>query len=274
MPGERETTAFSSITSGALAGASVDTLLFPLDTLKTRLQSKAGFLKAGGLNETTLIKGFSKIYSGLSSALVGSAPSAALFFLTYDTMKRNLGDGLSPWKHMFAASTGEIAACLVRVPTDVVKQRMQVGMMPNLTAASRDVYTNLGLFGFYRGFRMTIFREIPFACIQFPLYEKLKSVWASYSNIPRISPGKAAVCGMIAGGIAAGVTTPLDVMKTRIMLSNRQGQSINIKTVFLDILRSEGPKTFFSGIVPRVFWISIGGSIFLGVYEFSQERLL
>lgn len=60
-------TFFSSVLkAGAVAGASVDCVLFPLDTIKTRLQSEHGFFKAGG---------FKRIYAGLGSSVVGSAPN-------------------------------------------------------------------------------------------------------------------------------------------------------------------------------------------------------
>lgn len=48
-----------------MAGTAVDTALFPLDTLKTRMQSKAGFAASGG---------FRGVYSGLTTAVIGSAP--------------------------------------------------------------------------------------------------------------------------------------------------------------------------------------------------------
>ena len=67
--------------SGAAAGTAVDVSLFPLDTLKTRLQSSQGFWKAGG---------FSRIYSGIGPAALGSAPNAALFFVTYEWMKSTI----------------------------------------------------------------------------------------------------------------------------------------------------------------------------------------
>jgi len=53
------------IQSGGIAGTAVDVILFPLDTIKTRMQSAEGFFKAGG---------FKRIYSGLGSAAAGSAP--------------------------------------------------------------------------------------------------------------------------------------------------------------------------------------------------------
>ena len=49
-----------------MAGLSVDMALFPIDTVKTRLQSAKGFMNAGG---------FRGIYSGVGSAAVGSMPS-------------------------------------------------------------------------------------------------------------------------------------------------------------------------------------------------------
>jgi hypothetical protein len=57
------------LVAGGIAGMAVDTILFPLDTIKTRLQSAVGFRRAGGL---------SGIYAGLTSTLIGSAPSCKL----------------------------------------------------------------------------------------------------------------------------------------------------------------------------------------------------
>lgn len=59
---------------GAVAGLSVDLSLYPIDTIKTRLQSSQGFIKSGG---------FKNVYRGMGSVAVGSAPGAALFFTTY-----------------------------------------------------------------------------------------------------------------------------------------------------------------------------------------------
>ncbi|KAH1168399.1 hypothetical protein KIL84_003882, partial [Mauremys mutica] len=107
--------------AGGIAGVCVDLILFPLDTIKTRLQSPQGFKKAGG---------FRGIYAGVPSAAVGSFPNAAAFFVTYEYVKCLLHTAsppyLSPVTHMAAASFGEVVACLIRVPSEVVKQRAQV----------------------------------------------------------------------------------------------------------------------------------------------------
>jgi solute carrier family 25 S-adenosylmethionine transporter 26 len=159
-------------------------------------------------------------------------------------------------------------ACFVRVPTEVIKQNMQIGNFKTFKEASRDVYRINGILGFYKGFNMTIFREIPFSCIQFPIYEYLKLKCKEYNG--QTGNLDAAICGMFAGATAAALTTPLDVLKTRMML--HKGPKYTICEAFRDV-RSQGIYAFFSGIVPRVFWISIGGSIFLGVYD-GASRLL
>ncbi|KAK9899236.1 mitochondrial carrier [Cystobasidium minutum MCA 4210] len=274
-----------ALVAGGLAGTSVDVALFPLDTLKTRLQSSEGFLKAGGFNG---------VYRGLGSVVVGSAPGAAAFFTTYEQLKANLpklvpslsSASAAPIVHMLASSGGEIAACMIRVPTEVVKSRQQTSKYGsgNSLNAARRVLAESGLRGFYQGFGSTIAREIPFTCIQFPLYEYMKATLAvdmrGLKSVDDLPATQAAICGSIAGGIAAALTTPLDVAKTRIMLSVRNGSSetipysSNFITTMSRIAREEGFKTLFRGIVPRVTWISIGGAIFLGVYERAKQTLM
>merc|ERR1719333_1392345 len=116
-----------ALLAGGCAGTSVDISLFPIDTIKTRVQAAEGFFKAGG---------FRGIYRGLGAAALGSAPGAALFFSTYESVKplatSMFGEDRPVAVQGFAASTGECMACLVRVPTEVVKQRMQAGQYGSL----------------------------------------------------------------------------------------------------------------------------------------------
>lgn len=111
-------------------------------------------------------------------------------------------------------------ACTVRVPTEVIKQRMQIKQYNTTISAVSSVLRTEGLLGFYRGFLPTVAREIPFTCIQFPLYEYFKSKYRIYKGRV-VEPYEAALIGSLAGGIGAAITTPLDVCKTRIMLSSK-----------------------------------------------------
>ena len=255
-----------ALLAGAVAGLSVDLLLFPVDTIKTRLQSNAGFWRSGG---------FRHIYCGLGSTAVGSMPGAAIFFCTYEGVKsllrpcaKNSQDSHRlVFIHMTAASCGEVFACLVRVPTEVVKQRAQARNTRSISVLVETLREER-IRGLYRGYFSTVMREVPFAFIQFPLWEYLKFCWAE-QQCESLKAWQSGVCGAVAGAMAAGLTTPLDVAKTRIMLANKHsslaGGSIlaALKTVHME----RGISGLFAGIAPRVTWISIGGFVFLGVYD-------
>ncbi|KAJ3628716.1 hypothetical protein Zmor_003898 [Zophobas morio] len=208
--------------AGAIAGFVVDASLYPLDTLKTRLQSSQGFINSGG---------FRQIYKGVSINIMGSAPSAALFFLTYEICKNLLAHEkkesgcLSSRKealiHMGAACGGEVVAAFVHVPTELIKQNAQVVLFKRetLTFQARSSEQNIPLIvkTIINRFCATLLREVPFAITQFPLYEYFKSRLPSKLGKP-LSSLESAACGSLAGAIAAVATNPLDVIKTRIML--------------------------------------------------------
>lgn len=260
-----------ALIAGACAGTAVDVSLHPLDTMKTRLQSKDGFWKSGG---------FRGCYRGVFSAFLGSGPGAGAFFSTYELMKvviKKAAGGSEHWTHAsLAASCGEVGACLVRVPTQVVVQNMQVGAYSSFNQAVTTIYGRAGLGGFYVGYFTTVMREIPFSFIQFPVWEGLKKAWSALQG-EHTSPNQGALCGSAAGALAGGITTPLDVAKTRLMLQKPvEGQPAKytgaLQTLSL-IQREEGFFALYKGIVPRVSWITCGGFIFFGAYEWAMAGL-
>ena len=236
--------------------------------------------------------------------VLGSAPSAASFFIVYDGIKRALlppptSSTPASWQHTvlthsLASSLGEIAACAVRVPTEVVKQRAQAGLFGGSSLlALKDILAlrhatlpgggrgsiALVVSELYRGAGITIAREIPFTILQFTMWEMMKGRYVAWkhetdpaSRSTGISATASAVFGSVAGAISAGLTTPLDVVKTRVMLARRDGGSAGDKGVRVGyivqrIWREEGFSAFWRGIQPRVAWIGIGGAIFLGSYQ-------
>ncbi|XP_040215125.1 S-adenosylmethionine mitochondrial carrier protein [Rana temporaria] len=261
---------FTSLLAGGTAGMCVDLILFPLDTMKTRLQSPQGFSRAGG---------FRGIYAGVPSTAIGCFPNASAFFVTYESVKRWLHSGsspyLSPVVHMVAASMGEVVACLIRVPSEVVKQRTQVSPSSTTYQMFAATLRQEGIRGLYRGYKSTVLREIPFSLVQFPLWEYLKDLW-SWKRGRTLDSWQSAVCGAFAGGVAAAVTTPLDVAKTRIMLAKAGSTTAGGKVLLAlsDIWKTQGFTGLFAGVVPRMMAISLGGFIFLGAYDKVRSLLL
>ena len=225
-------------------------------------------------------------------------PSAASFFLVYDGVKRSLladahhSQATQSSIHMLASSLGEIAACAIRVPTEVVKQRAQAGLFGGSSLlALKDILAfrrqnngyRIMMRELYRGGGITIVREIPFTIVQFSLWEYLKSSYSLYQHQSHgreegmVTALESALFGSAAGAVAAGATTPLDVLKTRIMLARsahvEKRMGPGAFNLLAQIRRVEGLAGLFSGFGPRVAWISAGGAIFLGTYQWAWNLL-
>jgi len=111
-----------------------------------------------------------------------------------------------------------------------------------------------------------------------------------------------AVSAGTAGSIAAVITTPVDVVKTRIMLSaagessdgkarkevenaQKQGQSLDKLaskkgvsrksgiTVAREVMSESGMKGLFRGGTLRAAWTALGSGLYLGVYESGRVWL-
>lgn len=133
-------------------------------------------------------------------------------------------------------------ACLIRVPVEIAKQRRQtINSRTSSISILAEAYRTEGIRrGLYRGYGSTVLREVPFAFIQFPIWEHLKSNWTANTGL-ELTPVAVAICGAIAGGIAAALTTPLDVAKTRIMLAERnQSARLTISSVLRNVYRNGG----------------------------------
>lgn len=164
----------------------------------------------------------------------------------------------------------------------------------------------------WRGYTTLAGRNLPFTAMQFPMFEQLRTIIHAYRKRKGIATGTiwetgtvTAVSAGSAGSIAAVVTTPIDVVKTRIMLSasdssqkgnqkagNRtesQGKDAKAEVeraqqaarggraggwaVGKEILRTEGVRGLFRGGALRGLWTALGSGLYLGVYESGRRYL-
>ncbi|KAH9626052.1 hypothetical protein KSS87_000372 [Heliosperma pusillum] len=212
---------YDAAIAGAVAGVVVETALYPIDTIKTRLQAAHGCGKI-------ILKG---LYSGLSGNLAGVLPASAIFLGVYEPIKQNL---LTTFPEKFSA--------LAHL---VVKQRMQTGHFTTAPNAVRMIVSKEGFKGLYAGYGSFLLRDLPFDAIQFCIYEQIRIGYKLAARRELNDPENALI-GAFAGAITGAITTPLDVIKTRLMIQ---------------------------GMAPRVIWIGIGGSIFFGVLEKAKRVL-
>ncbi|KAF2156067.1 mitochondrial carrier [Myriangium duriaei CBS 260.36] len=218
--------------AGAFAAFTVDLLVYPLDTLKTRIQSPdyARLYTNAATNTVNKPALFRGLYQGLGSVILATLPSSGAFFTTYEATK-SLTAPLplpTPILHSFSSSLAELVSCAILTPAEVIKQNAQMVSSPSSTSATMQTLNRFrsNPLALWRGYTALAGRNLPFTALQFPLFERLKRVIRerrgySEGQTPPVLEASlitAAAAGS-AGSVAAVITTPVDVVKTRIMLA-------------------------------------------------------
>lgn len=152
----------------------------------------------------------------------------------------------------------------------------------------------------FRGYTALAARNLPFTAMQFPMYEHMKKAILTKRQHDGKSSGSllevatvTAISAGAAGSVAAVVTTPVDVVKTHMMLSasaeepdiekqKKAGLTDTIKKVAkksggIDVAKAiiaeNGVKGLFRGALLRAVWTAFGSGLYLGVYESGRIYL-
>ncbi|KAF1975049.1 mitochondrial carrier protein-like protein [Bimuria novae-zelandiae CBS 107.79] len=227
--------------AGAVAAFTVDLLVYPLDTLKTRIQSpNYAKLYTNATTQKPNPALFRGVYQGVGSVIIATLPSSGAFFTTYERTKAFFNhinpptsshpNGLvpTPIVHSGASSIAELVSCAILTPAEVIKQNAQMvsaGSSTNATMQTLAKFKSNPL-ALWRGYTALAGRNLPFTALQFPMFEKMKEMIKDHRDRTNKRTGTIFESGMItavsagaAGTVAAIITTPIDVVKTRIMLS-------------------------------------------------------
>lgn len=231
-----------------------------------------------------------------------------------------------PAIHALSSGGAELVSCLILTPAEVLKQNAQVwnqsdqkgGKSGNPTLEVikqfRSHPTKL-----FRGYTTLAARNLPFTGLQFPLFEHLKSYFLDRRKRAKRLRGEdgkvdgiferariTALSAGLAGTGAAWITTPIDVVKTRVMLAagdeaksdgrstssskgpndpeskSRREPAIAQKSnpatssggarqgafeLTKQIVQTEGVRGLFRGAMLRSVWTALGSGLYLGAYE-------
>lgn len=276
--------------AGAIAGCLEHCIMFPLDSVKTRMQR---LTPIPGLEERTIVKtfthmvkieGLSRPLRGMSAVVAGAGPAHALYFGSYEYLKRLLiPKTSSAYHHLVYGFAGGLATVFhdaVMTPADVVKQRMQMYQSPYKSGwdCIRSVYRAEGLSAFYRSYSTQLSMNIPFQSLNFVVYEFMQKVT---NKEMKYNPTAHMISGATAGAVAAAVTTPLDVCKTllntqdtstlkKVGTSQIKGMAFALRTVY----RLGGVPGFFQGMSARVLFQMPSTAICWSTYEFFKFLIL
>ncbi|EGO58819.1 hypothetical protein NEUTE1DRAFT_78270 [Neurospora tetrasperma FGSC 2508] len=309
-----DSAAHQVLIAGSIAAFTVDLLVYPLDTIKTRIQSQDYQDVYASQKQHSAIKGtlgiqppkaalFRGLYQGIGSVIFATLPAAGVFFYTYESSKSFLSKTLptsipTPFTHSLASAGAELASCLVLTPAEVIKQNAQV-LQRSTTSDGKPKSTSLEALNMLRhspdgvwrrlfsGYTALVARNLPFTALQFPLFERVRRrIWevrdrnrGKGSEQERSLVETGFVTGLsaaVSGSLAAFVTTPTDVVKTRMMLAaggKQQPESTSGFQVAKEIVRERGIRGLFRGGALRTAWAAFGSGLYLGSYEVAKVWL-
>ncbi|KAL8465213.1 hypothetical protein ACS0TY_034640 [Phlomoides rotata] len=252
--------------------------------------------------------GLAGFYRGIAPGVVGSLATGATYFGVIESTKKWIEESYpsfnNHWAHFISGAIGDTLGSVIYVPCEVMKQRMQVqgskkywtsvmvkeaslakpgmpiyGYYSGMFQAGCSIWKEQGLKGLYAGYWSTLARDIPFAGLMVTFYEAFKNVtqYGKHKFFPNAdflsnSSFEGLILGGLSGGLSAFLTTPLDVVKTRLQV---QGTTIRYKgwlDVVLKVWCGEGVRGMFRGAVPRITWYVPASALTFMAVEFLREH--
>ena len=260
---------FSSIVASSIA----EFITVPFDVVKVRLQVNNPLFKYTGMRNCLYTmynkEGLRSLWKGVGPALLRqvcyNSVTMVLYTPIHSFYKNIFDDGGYMVKLLAAGNSGAISIAMFNW-TEVVKTNMQTkygGNTYSMLSSTRHIYRNCGLGGFFYGLRPNIYRSFIVNGIGLGTYEEIKE---------RIIPfiGENTYCillsSLLSGLITSVVSTPVDVIKTRMMDCNRDEYS-SIIDASKKIITNEGYGGLFKGLVPICMRRMLWGTTFFLFYE-------
>ncbi|KAJ8046187.1 Mitochondrial substrate carrier family protein ucpB [Holothuria leucospilota] len=233
-------------------------------------------------------EGIRGLYKGLTPALLREASYSSIRVGSYEPIKRLLGatdPAHTPfYKKLLAGALAGAVGSVVVVPTDLIRVRLQAEGKLNPGDQKRyrgfwhavvDIGKMEGLRGLYRGTSPTVQRAVIVTATQVPCYDHAKHTILNY-NLMTEGPALHIVSAMMAGFMVAFTSSPIDVVKTRVM--NQQIKGIpkgqyrykNTFDCLVKTMKSEGINGLYKGFIPN--WMRLGPHTIISFFLFEFFR--
>jgi len=229
-------------------------------------------------------EGIVGLYRGFSVSLIGSVPATVLYFTTYEATRRKLKEQTwlknRPYVSDFLGGlVAEAVSCILFVPIDVIKERMQVqsNVEPkfryrNTSHAIQAMMSKEGFRGLFRAYGATLASYGPFSGLSLMFFEQFKELYCRKSGVNQqeMSAAMIALCASSAGGIAGFITNPLDTVKVRMQVQRGGIYKFGYRHILhglYRLLREESKRAMFAGAGARVAYIIPHAGFTITLYE-------
>jgi len=271
------------VLAGAAARAASQSTIHPLDTLKVRMQAPKR-ASSGGVPSAACAGSGSKyglgaggrstvasLYKGVGGAAGGAGLAIGTYFAFYGAASRFLEqhtDLPASLRAFLAGAAGAVGSSFVKVPAAVCIRSVQAGLYPSVVAAAACITRAAGARGLYTGYLPTVLEDVPDMAVKFAAYESMRLAHARLTGKARGEASRLedGLMGGAAGALAAAATTPLDVLKTRMMCSASSRPTLQ-SAFFAVVAERRGVRAFFSGVGPRALSNGLNSACFFMFFE-------
>lgn len=186
----REATIGERFASGSLAGCMAQSIIYPLEVLKTRMvlrktgEYSSVFDCAGKIIKREGARAF---YKGYLPNVLGIIPYAGTDLAVYETLKRfymnqhGMDEAPSIPILLMCGTTSSVIGQLVSYPLALIRTRLQAQEVPmnsadkdTMTKLMKNIWVNEGVRGLYRGLLPNIIKVVPAVSISYVVYENMK----------------------------------------------------------------------------------------------------
>ncbi|KJE90614.1 EF-hand domain-containing protein [Capsaspora owczarzaki ATCC 30864] len=283
--------------AGGVAGAVSRTCVSPLERLKILFQIKLTPTAAQEQAPTvwrSLVhifktEGLMGYFKGNGTNVIRMIPYSAVQFAAYEQYKKLLltypspVDDLNTPRRLFAGAMAGITSVCATYPLDLIRTRLSAqGEGPD--RKYKGIYDCLrtilreegGARGLFRGLSPTLMGVAPYVALNFTVYESIKRWLLDQMQVKELSVPVRLLCGALAGATAQSITYPFDVIRRRMQMKGCSGPSFaytSTLNAFTTIIRVEGVRGLYKGMVPNCLKVAPSMSISFVMYEFCKKLL-
>ncbi|GAB6031327.1 hypothetical protein CHUAL_009114 [Chamberlinius hualienensis] len=289
--------------AGAVSGIFTRSIVQPLDVIKIRFQLQLEPIRRD-VNVSKyrgVVHAFKTVASeeGVQALWKGHVPAQCLSitygisqfvvfeFLTLQAWNYLPKTATTEWRPILHFCCGGLAGCFATCtghPFDVIRTRLvsqgEPKIYPSMLSAARTMYRLEGAKSLYKGLVPTVLQIMPHSGIQFCVYTSLvsysKHVTMRSSPFASVGWFESMVFGGVAGIVAKFVVYPLDLIKKRLQVQGFEearkkfgkiGVYRGLCDCMVKIVRSEGIRGLYKGLLPSVIKASVATGCTFCVYE-------
>ena len=271
---------------GAASGATGAFVCYPIDLVKTKIQTEIGRATYGRDSircawDIVLSKGPLALYRGVLVQIAGIAPEKTIKLFVNDFMRTflsaQMGGTLSLVGEIVAGGIAGLCQDLLTCPLEVVKTQLQTSSDRTVS----DIFVDIGgLRGLYKGLLPCVARDVVFSACLFPSFAHLKEMLPVTLSSSLGHEVNALWCTILAGAMAAGpaafIATPFDTVKTRLQqareVEEESGTAAAADIDPISLIKTLDVETLFSGVSERVIRSALQFGVTLSLFDLLTAK--